>query len=425
MQTKRSSAHLATALLLAMVLVAAACGGDSKTASTTSTTLAAKEAANALGTPDKATGTPVKIGLITNGVGQGFDQHDDEPTAKAAANWINDYQGGIGGHPITLVKCVDKGDPSTAADCANELIRQNVNAVVYSSNGVFESSWRPLSAAGIPTFIQAVTGQDSVKEPKNTFTIQNGLASTVDGPIELAKKVHSKVFSVLSVDVPAATSNYTEGLGPKKIKDAGLELQLIAAPLGTPDLTTQTQQIVQKNPDGFLNILGNDAFCIAALNGLKAAGFTGTIAANEQCITDNTIKAVGGDSVKGIRVITNIPLAETDNPSTKLYTAVLQKWAPDVDPINGAFMFLAMTGLGAATRSIEDGTAITPDVIIHAAKTMPWTEQPGSGGRHMRCNGKADPAQPAVCQNGLLYGSLGADGKPTSYTVVNDKKIPD
>ena len=142
------------------------------------------------------------VGLISNGVGQGFDQHDDEPTAKATANWINDYRGGIGGHPITIVTCEDKGDPSKAADCANELIRQDVVAVVYSSNGVFEASWRPLSAAGIPTFIQAVTGQDSVKEPTNTFTIQNGLASTVDGPIDLATDVKSEAVSYTHLTLP-------------------------------------------------------------------------------------------------------------------------------------------------------------------------------------------------------------------------------
>ena len=137
------------------------------------------------------------------------------------------------------------------------------------------------------------------------------------------------------------------------------------------------------------------------------------------CIRD---RSVGGDLIKGIRVITNVPLADTDDPSTKLYTANMQKWAPDVEPINGAFMFLAMTGLDAATGEIKDGTEITPDVISSAAKSMPWTEQPGSGGRHMRCNGKADPNQPAVCQNGLLYGSLGEDAKPTTYQVVNDEE---
>ena len=287
MQTKRSSAHLAIGLLLAMTFVAVACGGDDDDATSTTTTLAPKAAASALGEPNKATGTPIKVGLISNGVGQGFDQSNDGPVAEATANWINEYRGGIGGHPITLVKCEDQNDPSKAADCANDLIRQDVVAVVYSSNGIFEASWRPLSEAGIPTFIQAVTGQDSAKEATNTFTIQNGLASTVDGPIDLATDVKSEVFSVLSVDVPAATSNYTDGAGPQKI---------------------------------------------------------------------------------------------------------------------------------------EDGTEVTADAITKAAKSMPWTEQPGSGGRHMQCNGKADPEQPAICQNGLLYGSLGEDAKPTTYQVVNDEE---
>lgn len=424
MHRTRSGARLVGAFLVTAGLLVSACGSSSDNGSS-STTEKGGDAASVLGSPDRATGTPVKIGLITNGVGQGFDQHDDEPVAKATANWINEYRDGIGGHPIEIVTCEDKSDPAKAADCANEMIRQDVAAVVYSSNGQFEASWRPLSAAGIPTFIQAVTAKDAVLEPKNTFTIQNGLASTIDGPLGLALAQKAKVLSVLAVDVPAATNNYLRGPGPVKIKNAGVELQLIAAPLGTPDMTVQTQQIVKKNPDGALNILGNDAFCIAALNGLKAAGYTGVISANEQCITDNTIKAVGADLVKGIRVITNIPLSETDNPSTKLYMAILEKWAPEAVPINGAFMFLAMTGLEAATAGIKDGAAANAAAIIKAAKSMDWTEQPGSGGRHMRCNGKADPAQPAVCTNALLYATLDGSGKPANYEVVADKKIPD
>lgn len=430
MQKKWLGARFLLALLVALALVATACGSDDDdddggAATEEPSGSTDGDGDSPLGEPNKATGTPIKVGLITNGVGQGFDQSDDEPLAKATANWINEYRGGIGGHPIEMVVCEDKQDPSRAADCANEMVRAGVVAVVYSSSGVFEASWRPLSAAGIPTFIQAVTGKDSPQERTNTFLIQNGLASTIDGPLGLAVENDAKVLSVLAVDVPAATNNYRNGPGPQKIKDAGIELQLIPAPLGTPDMTVQAQQIVKKNPDGALNILGNDAFCIAALNGLKAAGYTGVISANEQCITENTVKAVGADLVEGIRVVANIPLSETDNESTKLYTAVLQRWAPDVEPINGAFLFLAMAAFDVATEGIEDGAEVTPDAIIDAAKSMEWSELPGSGGRHFRCNGKADPEQPAVCTNALLYASLDGEGKAQQYEVVSDDEIPD
>ena len=425
MRKSWSGALLAIVLLVVLGLVASACGSDDDKTSSTGTTAkgSGTDAASILGTPDKATGTPVKVGLITNGAGQGFDQSDDVPIAKAVANWINDYRGGLAGHRIEIATCVDSNDPGKASDCANEMVRQDVVAVVYSSNGMYEASWRPLSQAGIPTFIQAVGAKSAAAEKTNTFNFNNSVASTIDGPLGLAKKAHAKVLSVIAVDVPAATVNYREGPGPKKIKDAGVELQLIAAPLGTPDLTVQAQQVVRKNPDGAVNLLGNDAFCVAALNGLKAAGYKGVISANEQCISDNTIKSVGADYIKGIRVIAQVPLTETKNPSTELYNAVLDKWAPDVDRLNGTFMFLAMTGFDAATRDLKG--EVTAKTVTAAAKAMKWTEQPGSGGRHIRCNGKADPNQPAVCSNALLYASLDGAGQAAGSEVIGDTEIPD
>ncbi|HET7719570.1 MAG TPA: hypothetical protein VFK43_06345, partial [Acidimicrobiales bacterium] len=63
--------------------------------------------------------------------------------------------------------------------------------------------------------------------------------------------------------------------------------------------------------------------------------------------------------------------------------------------------------------------------VIEAAKSMPWTEHRGSGGRHIRCNGKADPAYPAVCSNAVLYANLDGEGHPKDYEVLQDEEIRD
>ena len=62
---------------------------------------------NVLGTKNPATGTPVKVGVISNGKTPTIDNSQETPVAEATASWINDYLGGIGGHPIHLVICND------------------------------------------------------------------------------------------------------------------------------------------------------------------------------------------------------------------------------------------------------------------------------------------------------------------------------
>ena len=55
---------------------------------------------------------------------------------------------------------------------------------------------------------------------------------------------------------------------------------------------------------------------------------------------------------------------------------------------------------------------------------MPWSVLPASGGLHFQCNGKAAPAEPATCSNGILLATLDGKGKAVKYVVANDGQIP-
>ena len=67
---------------------------------------------------------------------------------------------------------------------------------------------------------------------------------------------------------------------------------------------------------------------------------------------------------------------------------------------------------------------MTPASVLSTIKSMPWSVVPGTGGLHFRCNGKADPTQPAVCSNATNAATLDTTGKPATYTPVNDSEIP-
>ena len=163
-------------------------------------------------------------------------------------------------------------------------------------------------------------------------------------------------------------------------------------------MTPQMQKVVTDNPKGAVFVVGNDTFCIAAFNGLRTAGFKGQVAVVPNCLSDATRTAVPADFLKGIQISATIPLDTPKDPSIKQYFAVLDKFgAKDVDKTRttGASMFQGITGLDVATQNLK-GDA-TPKTIIAAAKAMPWSVLPASGGLHIRCNGKADPTVPATC----------------------------
>ena len=378
-----------------------------------------------LGTKNPAKGTPVKIGFVTDDANDKTDNSIETPVANATVKWLNDYLGGAGGHPITLDRCVDLAEPGKGTDCASQMIADKVAAVVIGSNAVLENVWTPLKAAGIPVFLYGASNANVVADPSTTFIFSNGPALIQGFPAAVAKKAKAKKVSVVAIDVPAATS-YFKNQGPADFKAKGLDMELIPIAAGTADMTPQMQRLVSGNPDGVVFVIGNDAFCIAAFNGLRTAGFKGKVTSIPQCLSDATRTAVPGEFLKGMQIAATSPLDDPKSPTMKQYYAVLDKYgASDVDKssIGGIAMYEALAGFATAVQGLKGDP--TPASIAAAAKAMPWSVLPGAGGTHFRCNNKADPNQPAVCTNALLAGTLDAQGKVVSYTPVGDDKIPD
>src|SRR4051794_41840666 len=107
-----SMACLAAAALLA------GCGsssdGSASKSDATPAATATPDMAAALGTENKATGTPLTVGLLNLESGPvTFPEYS--VAAKAAVSYINDYKGGIGGHPGQLDPCAPHAPPGPPA----------------------------------------------------------------------------------------------------------------------------------------------------------------------------------------------------------------------------------------------------------------------------------------------------------------------
>jgi branched-chain amino acid transport system substrate-binding protein len=380
--------------------------------------------ANVLGTKNPAKGTPAKIGFITDDLAGTTDNSIETPVVNAATQWINQYRNGVGGHPIQIDRCVTNGEPGKSLDCANQMISDKVAAVIMGSNRNFHNSWDPLHTAGIPVFSFAAGYPAALADPASTFVFGTGTGALNALNIGAAQnmKPKSKKVSAVVIDVPAATDPYKSTL-PAIFKEAGIDLQLTAIPAGTADMTPQMQKVASDNPKGPVFVLGNDTFCIAAFNGLRTAGYKGVVTAIPQCFSDATRTAVPADFLDGIQIAATAPIDNPKDPSMKQYYAVLDKFgASSVDKsrITGVSMFQGITGLNIATQNLK-GDA-TPQSVIAAAKSMPWTELPATGGLHAQCGATIQPANPAVCMPGSLAATLGSDGKAKSYTSVGDVK---
>jgi branched-chain amino acid transport system substrate-binding protein len=230
---------------------------------------------------------------------------------------------------------------------------------------------------------------------------------------------------MIVVDVPAATEIYDDRV-ERLFDRAGIELEIVPVPLGTPDMTPQTQQIVADNPDGVVVIVGHDQFCIPALNGLRAVGFTGTLSTISFCITDAMREAIPAEQVEGMRFGSEAPVGDKKDPSMRQYQRILKNFGTDqVDPedLPALTVFQSIGVLGVGTKKLEG--EVTPASVTAALRAMDNEVLPASGGRVFRCNGKASSTGPAICSVSTVTASLDEDGNPQKFSVVNNKPIGD
>jgi branched-chain amino acid transport system substrate-binding protein len=418
----RARRALACAAIGTLLLSASACGDDDDSDSTADDPPGSGSvSADLLGPEDQASGEPVRIGMVSEGATPTLDNTDELRAAQATAEYWNAHRGGVGGRPVEVVTCETGADPAGATDCANQLVEQEVVAVTLSQSGVAGSVWEPLRAAGVPTFwLQA--GGDVAADDQSSFLMYNPQLTLFGVPLSVAESVDADKIAFVVIDVPQATETLDADV-ERFAGAASLDYEIVTIPPGTADMTSQMQEVAASGAD-VVQVVGNDAFCIAAFNGLTAVGYEGEISSITQCITDATREAVPADVLEGISLTSTIALGATDDPTFHLYEAVIDAYGDDVRDVDNATSmggYVAMASLLTALDGISG--EITHQTVIDTIRAMPEAELPGGGGMTFQCGGSASADLPAVCTNQSLRTSLDAEGRPASYEVVDSTEI--
>jgi branched-chain amino acid transport system substrate-binding protein len=416
---------IALAALSVLLLGAVACGDDDDddAASDEDEATSGSEATDLLGPEDPASGEPVLIGMVSDGATQAFDNTDELRVAEATAEYWNTHRAGVGGRPIEVVTCETGNDPAGATDCANQMVEAGVVAVGLSQSGVADAVWEPLHAAGVPTLFLQTSSEDLLADAETSFTMVNPLATLFGTPIAAAESAGTDQIAFVNIDVPQANASFESGAADAILGNAGLEYELVRIPPGTADMTSQMQQVAESGA-GVVQIVGNDAFCIAALQGLNAVGYDGEITTISQCITDVTREAIPGDQLEGISITAIMALGATDDEAYQLYQAVMGTYGTEVTDVDNALTmgaYTTMASLAAALGGISGD--ITSARAAEAIKSMDEADYPGAAGLTFQCGGSAFPSEPAICSNNSLRASLDAEGVPASYEPVDSTDI--
>ena len=398
----------APALLAAATIVgAAACSSSSSTGSASSTATASGSgsasgsgvstaAISAFLPGRKATGTPVKIGLINNEGSSPVASPSTGDAAVAAADYANAELGGIAGHPIDVIRCSENEDTASATACSNEMVQDNVAAVVIGTSGLGETMVPIITKAGI-SYAQ-VTGE-SAEELTNplAFSWSGGYEATLSGVAAYSKQQGFKKVVAFVVSTPSAIAG-SKALGIPLFKADGVDLTIEPVPEGVPDATAQVTAGLGGGQDASVTI-ADEGTCTTVLKALNVVNPSLPKLVITACLNDSVVAALGS-GMNGVKVFGS-SAPQANDAEGKLYRYVMATYAPKTNPSGYAVVgYQGMLGLVRATEVAGLKGTPTPALITAAIKAAKNVPLPAGGGLSFTCNGKALPTLPSVCSLG-------------------------
>ncbi len=392
-------AFLAAATLIGAVACSSSSSTPNSSTSSPAGTSSSSGTASAAGLSaylpgKKATGTPVKVGLINNEGSSPQSEPSVGDAAVAAADYANAELGGIGGHPIKVYRCGENEDTASATACANQMVQDNVTVVVIGSTSMGAVMVPIIAKAGIPYV--SVTGSASQElTTPGTFMWSGGYEATLTGFAKYAAQHGYKKVTAFVVNVPSAIAG-AQQLGAPLFKAQGVGLTIEGVPPGVPDATSQVTAGLSGNPAAAL-IIADEGTCTSVLKALNVVNPSLPAMGITSCLTTSATQALGS-AMNGVKIF-GASAPQADDAEAKLYQYVMAKWAPKANSTGYTVTgYQSMLGLVRATAGLT-GTA-TPTSITAAIKATENVPLPAAAGLTFSCNGKALPSLPSVCSLG-------------------------
>jgi branched-chain amino acid transport system substrate-binding protein len=373
-------------------------GGGAGTSSTAAANTSA--ASSALGASKPAKGTPVVFGMINIESNSGADFPEVREAAQAAVKYVNQYGGGLDGHPIQLNVCITDGSPATSVQCANKLVAQHPAAILGGSDLA--------SAATLPIYKKAglalIGGMDITPAESSApnSLIFNDVAQSGNSDIGAyaVKSLHAKKVSVIAI-------GDTQGVFQAKtfelpaVQKSGGSAKLFSLPPSQADASSVVASAEGASPDAVL--LESPSQCVSILSALKSLGNSKPVLSIDPCSAPTVIKASNGgaDGMYWFEPYQDI-LAANQTKDVVLTKAILAKYAPAKIAIDSP----ALAGL-TTVMNVWNAFKSTPPSKLNSTymlKTLRTGTHPAFLSTTYNCASHPITHEPAICSaNQYLY----------------------
>ena len=353
---------------------------------------------------------PIKVGYVSQegGAIEVGPTHDDG--VEIGVKFINEQAGGIGGHPLELVKCYIASTEEEGQQCGQQMA--NDDAIVAVIEGPIVIGAESMFAAlGDKPVISGVS-VNAVDTVQPSAAVLYGGAQYILAPYATFARDTLKAKSAALVypegaglDIPAAGQ-------ASAFEAAGIPIKVVSYPANAPDLTVPLLAADAPNVDIVMPVI-NPNDCVKFEQAIQQLGIPDEkILASPICLTPTTIEGLG-DFPKWIYAIASAQTFDVTDPGVPPYQAILTDQGQDAligDPwVNvgfGQILTLAAWLNGAGADNLAPA-AITEQALAFKGPLA-------LGSPVLQC-GKYSEA-PGVCNDHTQFYTWNGAGNPMTKT---------
>jgi branched-chain amino acid transport system substrate-binding protein len=420
---------LAAVLLAAVVVVGCGGGGSSSSGSTEAeaTTEAETEGetapaseegeASGLGKPDKATGTPIVFGMLNLENGPvAFPQSREG--AEAAIEYVNNYKGGIQGHPIELAECATDGQPATSTRCANQIVEKNPLLILGGADTGAAGAFPVYERKGLAY----VGGLPFTPVESNAKDAAIFISVSVGDNTAMVAYAHDELGAESGVVLQTGDTQgkYSGGIIAETMEGAGMSTKVITVSPTASDLSAPAAEAVSSGAELVYVETPNE--CASMFKALESVGNTATVAAVGPCAAPSQIEAAG-PAAEGVYFPEPTEQISGESEQAGITNLAFDEYASKEMPRES----IAIAGFGAVMNIWEVlGEAPAADLEDSSKIIGLFTagsEHPNWMAHPYTCDRKQVPSQEAVC-NGYqrILQVKGGQLEPVSEEWVNGVK---
>ncbi len=341
--------------------------------------------------PTKATGEPIKLGMINQENTAAGSYPELSQAVAAATEFINTELGGVDGRPIEVDVCNTEFSAEGSTSCGQKHVEAKVPAVLGGID-VFGNGIETLADNQIPYIGGIPISFQSVQSP-NSFQWSGGTwGAAVAFSWYAATELDAKKVSIVYGEFGSIT--HSAEVAQQVLESRDVEAQLVPYPIMATDISSALNAAAATKPDALL-VLAADSGCKAGFDGVSSLGIDADVFYVGACAAPSITNEAGTDKTDGAIFNVEGPVGqEPPNPDFVLYSAIIEKYGDGLDPVGaGTVTFRSLMNLYVILNQLDGD--ITPEAITAALKAQ--VDAPSFSGHPYTCDGEQFPELPAMC----------------------------